>query len=137
MKVIYVFVLMIMSVLFSCSPTKRAAKKLQQARTLVARVTLTNQQQTDSIIEYGPQIRENTAQINEILKGFVFLDKNFKKDSAGNISLADTIFINAIMVKGKVLYIGITDSIKPHDGNDTLVVDNGFRADSLFKKIKK
>lgn len=83
-----------------CSCTLIKPKTANRA----ASVTLTNTQQTDSIMKFS-------SQISDILRAFVFLDKNFRTDSLGNTTLADTIYVNAIIVKGKVLYIGM-DTLK-------------------------
>lgn len=76
-------------------------------------ITMTNQQQTDSIVSYRKQL-------DAIFKGFVYLGKNFKMVN-GKIELADTIYTNMIITK-KNLTIGI-DTTGTGSGIDTLIVN--------------
>lgn len=106
----------------SCTPTKTTIvnKGLILAVPIKTPEELTRRVIIDSI------------NIEEIKKGFVFLGKSFKIDSLGNVSLADTIFINAIITNGR-LYIGQIDtSHHSHGGGpDTLIDEPGHFRDKL------
>jgi hypothetical protein len=72
-------------------------------------ITMTNQQQTDSIVKYS-------TYFNTIFKGFVRPDKNFKLAADGTMTLSDTIFTNTILVKKKLtvaLETQIIDTLLP------------------------
>lgn len=82
-------------------------------------VPLTNRFTRDSVYQWiaikqlqgvAPvtQIPAMQAQIATILKGFVYLDKNFRVDIKGNVTLSDTIYV------GKIIY---------NKGTDTLIVN--------------
>lgn len=102
--------------IISCSCNLIKATKSKTANRDLLQITMTDQQQTDSIVSMSNQLKT-------IFKGFVYLGKNFTMDSTGRVELADTIYINAIITKtGKLLSIGVANI--PHHGGggiDTLI----------------
>lgn len=75
-------------------------------------ITLTNTQQTDSIMKFSEEIKF-------IKNGFVFVDSNFFKIMPdGTLTIKDSLVFNIGVFKR--LYVGIRDTT--HHGKDTSII---------------
>jgi len=96
--------LIFLSVIFiSCSPVK--VTTLNRGLSSLPDLTLT----------------EASLAIRQMQSNAVYVDI----DSNGNVHFKGKVTIDSLLVKNGWLYIGNPDSLRPHNGNDTLIEDSG------------